>query len=136
MPGPESTLLFDGDGFSRALGERHREGNMWVVWSDLEPPSHPARCWGWIVAPAGGGAVRAVANPLPFVDRDFAGASRMNFDRSSLRSSSSLANNVTSTGCRTLRSAMASFWPDGPAVPSTAATLPFRIAGSATSSTG
>lgn len=65
MSGPESTLLFVGDGFSRALGERHRQGNMWVVWSDLDPPSHPARFWGWIVAPGGGGAVRAVANPLP-----------------------------------------------------------------------
>ena len=65
MPGPNSTLLFAGDGFSRALGERHRQGNLWVVWSDLEPPSHPARFWGWIQGPDGEGTVRAVANPLP-----------------------------------------------------------------------
>jgi len=65
MPGPNSTLLFAGDGFSRALGERHRAGNLWVVWSDLEPPSHPARFWGWIQGPDGEGTVRAVANPLP-----------------------------------------------------------------------
>lgn len=65
MPGPDSTLLFAGDGFSRALAERHRAGNLWVVWSDLEPPAHPARFWGWIRGENSAEPVRAVANPLP-----------------------------------------------------------------------
>lgn len=64
MPDPEATLRYaDAAAFGGALHDRHRPGSVWVVLSDLVPPSHPARFWGYADSP--GGEIRAVANPLP-----------------------------------------------------------------------